>query len=105
MTAEWALFGATQVVPWSGFSPSDLDSNGLTIFATLGCILGLIGLLALTIAWITLMSDGWGPMLKAVLLGNRRGKRRFNRQARAKGASGPKRGGSRSVANPRGGWR
>lgn len=98
VTATAAASGNQTAVP----APSDLASNGLTIFATLGCIIGLIGLLALTIAWITLMSDGWGPMLKAVALGNRRGRRRFKRAGVDSGRRG--REGVRSVARSRGGW-
>jgi hypothetical protein len=64
----------------SDLSPEDLSSNGLTIFAALGCILGVLGLIAVAITSITLVSDGWGPLVKVVLLGNRRGRRRFERK-------------------------
>lgn len=72
----------------SGFSPTDMTSNGILIFATLGCVVGVIGLIALVIAWITLVSDGWGPLLKVLLLGNRRGKRRFKRKPQAEAHGG-----------------
>ena len=88
----------------STFTPSNLASSGLAIFTTLGCIVGLIGLLAVAIAWITLVSDGWGPMLKAVVRGNRRGRLRFPR----KGASGRDATRERppsSAPRSRGGWR
>jgi hypothetical protein len=64
----------------AGPTPITLTSNGLAIFTSLGCLLGVIGLLALVIAWITLVSDGWGPMLKALIVGNRRGRLRFARR-------------------------
>lgn len=67
----------------SEFSPANLTSNGIFIFSTLGCVLGVLGLIGLVIAWITLVSDGWGPLLKALLLGNRRGKRRFKHKSQA----------------------
>ena len=92
----------------SDFSPSNLTSNGLTIFTTLGCILGLVGLLAITITWITLVSDGWGPMLKAVALGNRRGKLRFERKKASASPGARTRAGQRdpvSVSPSRDRWR
>jgi hypothetical protein len=64
----------------SGFSPTQLTSNGLIIFTTLGCLLGVGGIAALAIGSISLVSDGWGPLLVVLLLGNRRGRRRFARR-------------------------
>jgi hypothetical protein len=65
----------------SSFSPAQLTSNGLIIFTTLGCLLGVGGIAALAIGGISLVSDGWGPLLVALLLGNRRGRRQFARKA------------------------
>jgi hypothetical protein len=62
------------------FSPADMSSNGLFIFSTLGCVVGILGLIAAAITWVLLVSEGWGPLLKAVLLGNRKGRRRFRRR-------------------------
>jgi hypothetical protein len=64
----------------SAFSPTQLTSSGLIIFTTLGCLLGVGGLAALAIGGISLVSDGWSPLLVVLLLGNRRGKRRFARK-------------------------
>jgi hypothetical protein len=64
----------------SSFSPENVASYGLVIFTSLGCVLGVIGLSTLAFAGFTLSSDGWGPVIKAVLLGNRRGRRRFDRR-------------------------
>ncbi|HEY7984624.1 MAG TPA: hypothetical protein VID73_10680 [Ktedonobacterales bacterium] len=64
----------------AGFSPTQLTSNGLVIFTTLGCLLGVGGIAALAIGGISLVSDGWGPLLLVLLLGNRRGRRRFARK-------------------------
>ena len=66
----------------AGFSPENLASYGLVISTVLGCVLGVIGLIALAFTGLTLSSDGWGPLIKAVLLGNRRGRRRFNSRPR-----------------------
>lgn len=87
-------------------TPITLTSNALAIFTTLGCLLGVIGLLALVIAWITLVSDGWGPMLKALIVGNRRGRLRFARRptnSRAR-LTGPP-GRATPAPRERGGWR
>jgi hypothetical protein len=70
--------GATSGSGPAGFSPGNLASYGLVIFTVLGCVLGVVGLIALAFTGLTLNSDGWGPLIKAVLLGNRRGKRRFD---------------------------
>jgi hypothetical protein len=64
----------------SSFSPAQLTSNGLVIFTTLGCLLGVGGIAALAIGSISLVSDGWGPLLVALVLGNRRGRRHFARR-------------------------
>ncbi len=50
----------------------------LLLSTVLGCVLGVVGLIALAFTGLTLSSDGWGPLIKAVLLGNRRGRRRFD---------------------------
>jgi hypothetical protein len=70
--------GATSGSGPAGVSPDNLASYGLVVFTTLGCILGVVGLIAVAFTGLTLSSDGWGPLIKAVLLGNRRGKRRFD---------------------------
>jgi hypothetical protein len=69
----------------ASFSPTQLTSSGLVIFTTLGCLLGVGGLAALAIGGISLVSDGWGPLLVVLLLGNRRGKRRFARKPNGDG--------------------
>jgi hypothetical protein len=65
--------------PTTGFAPAGLTSNGLLIATTLGCIVGILGLMAVLVTWFVLSSNGWGPLLKSVLLGNRKGRRRFHR--------------------------
>jgi hypothetical protein len=66
----------------SDFSPSKLASNGLFFLTTLGCVFGIAGIAALAIGGVSLVSDGWGPLLVVLLLGNRRGRRRFPRKPR-----------------------
>ena len=63
--------------PGGSFTPSDLTSPWMLVVSVLGCIFGLIGLGTVLVTWYLLVSDGWGPLVKAVLLGNRKGKRRF----------------------------
>ena len=64
------------------FSPSKLASNGLFFLTTLGCVFGIAGIAALAIGGVSLVSDGWGPLLVVLLLGNRRGRRQFPRKPR-----------------------
>jgi hypothetical protein len=63
----------------AGITPDNLASYGLVISTVLGCFMGVVGLLMAGFTGLTLTSGGWGPVVKAVLLGNRRGKRRFGR--------------------------
>jgi hypothetical protein len=65
-------------------------SSVLVIFTTAGCIVGVLGLLAVVVAWIALVSDGWGPLLTVLVLGNRRGKRRFRRRERQRSRVAPR---------------
>jgi hypothetical protein len=98
--------GTSQSGPAGSFTPSDLTSPWLLVFSTLGCVLGLLALGTVLVTWYLLASDGWGPVIKAVLLGNRKGRRRFGMRE-----SGPARGARRPepmpVAAPRsrGAWR
>ncbi|HEY7834778.1 MAG TPA: hypothetical protein VIG30_14490 [Ktedonobacterales bacterium] len=101
VTPVWArpALGAASEGQAATSALGDLTSNGLLIFTTIGCIFGVIGLLAVIVASVTLVSDGWGPMLKAMIRGNRRGRLRFKRRGGA--ASGDARRAPRS--DPRGG--
>lgn len=90
----------------AGFSSSDLGSNGLFIFTALGCVMGLLGLVAVLVTWTMLASDGWGPVVKVLLLGNRHGTRRVGPALPA--ARGGERAGKNAPAamtRGRGGWR
>ena len=86
----------------SDFSPSGMNSYVLLMLSTLGCVFGIGGLIAAVVTWYMLVNQGWGPMIKAVLLGNRRGQRRFG------GASGnayAERSAPVPAYRDRGGWR
>lgn len=98
--------GATQGGATGSFSPSDLTSPWLLVFSTLGCVLGLAGLGTALVTWYLLVSEGWGPLLKAVLLGNRKGTRTFSRRppGPAQGARQPARMPA-AAARPRSNWR
>ena len=98
--------GASQQGPVGSYTPSNLASPWLLVLSALGCVFGLLGLGTLMVTWYLLASDGWTPVVKAVLLGNRKGKRRFPQRS-----SGPSGRARRPVAAPisaqraRGGWR
>lgn len=96
---------APTATPLPAPTPVTLTSNGLAIFTTLGCILGVIGLLAFGIAWITLLSDGWGPMLRALIVGNRKGRLRFARKPQNGRLSEPRPPRTPVAGGGRGGWR
>ncbi|HEX9058409.1 MAG TPA: hypothetical protein VF818_12850 [Ktedonobacterales bacterium] len=84
------------------FSPSGMNSYVLLMLSTLGCVFGIGGLIAAVVTWYMLVNQGWGPMIKAVLLGNRRGQRRF---AGASGNAYAERSAPVPAYRDRGGWR
>jgi hypothetical protein len=84
------------------FSPSGMNSYVLLMLTTLGCVFGIGGLIAAVVTWYMLVNQGWGPMIKAVLLGNRRGQRRF---AGASGNAYAERSAPVPAYRDRGGWR
>jgi hypothetical protein len=97
--------GADQGGPTASFSPSNLSSPWMLVFSTLGCVLGVIALGTLLVTWYLLVSDGWGPLVKAVLLGNRKGKRHFTRRkaGATRGTREPERAPVPAMRQ-RGGW-
>lgn len=58
--------------PLQGLSPSNFGTNGLLVATTLGCIIGLLGIVIGGIALYKLVQSGYGPFLRALALGNRR---------------------------------
>jgi hypothetical protein len=58
--------------PLQGLSPSNFGTNGMLIATTLGCIVGLLGIVIGGIALYVLVQSGYGPFLRALVLGNRR---------------------------------
>jgi hypothetical protein len=60
--------------PLQGLSPASFGTNGLLVATTLGCIVGLLGIAIGGIALYKLVQSGYGPFLRALVLGNRRNK-------------------------------
>jgi hypothetical protein len=74
--------------PLQGLSPSDFGTNGLLVATTLGCIVGLLGIVIGGIALYKLVQSGYGPFLRALALGNRRNKTDRSRRRRNLPVSG-----------------
>ncbi len=64
-----------------GISVASFGSNGLLFASLMSCIVGLLGIVVAVIAIRILRRDGYGPFLRALLLG-----KRANQQPKAKGA-------------------
>lgn len=58
-----------------GLSPAAFGSNGLLVATTLSCVIGILGLVIAFIALSVLLRNGYGPFLRALLLGKRAGRR------------------------------
>jgi hypothetical protein len=54
--------------------PAAFGSNGLLLAASLSCMVGILGLVIAVVALYTLLHGGYGPFLRALLLGKRAGK-------------------------------
>jgi hypothetical protein len=65
--------------PLGGLSPSNFGTNGLLVATTLGCVVALLGIAIGGIALYVLVQGGYGPFLRALAQGNRRGKDRTGR--------------------------
>jgi hypothetical protein len=65
----------------SGISVASFGSNGLLFASLMSCIVGLLGIVVAVIAFRILRRDGYGPFLRALLLG-----KRASNQPSAKGA-------------------
>jgi hypothetical protein len=74
--------------PLQGLSPSDFGTNGLLVATTLGCIVGLLGIAIGGIALYKLVQSGYGPFLRALVLGNRRNRTDRSRRRRNLPVSG-----------------
>jgi hypothetical protein len=74
--------------PLQGLSPSNFGTNGLLVATTLGCIVGLLGIAIGGIALYKLVQSGYGPFLRALVLGNRRNKTNRSRRRRNLPVSG-----------------
>jgi hypothetical protein len=74
--------------PLQGLSPSNFGTNGLLVATTLGCIVGLLGIVIGGIAFYKLVQSGYGPFLRALALGNRRNQSHRSRRRRNRSVSG-----------------
>ena len=61
---------------------TSLGSNGLTIAVILSCLTGVFGLILGSVALSALLRGGYGPFLRALLPGGRRGGRGSSRAQR-----------------------
>lgn len=55
----------------AGFSVAAVGSNGLLFASVISCIVGILGIVVAVIAIQILRRDGYGPFLRALLLGKR----------------------------------
>jgi hypothetical protein len=74
-------YGASTDTSGEGISVASFGSNGLLFASLMSCIVGLLGIVVAVIAVRILRRDGYGPFLRALLLG-----KRADRQPRAEGA-------------------
>jgi hypothetical protein len=54
--------------------PAAFGSNGLLLAASLSCVVAILGLVIAVVALYVLLHGGYGPFLRALLLGKRAGK-------------------------------
>lgn len=57
-----------------GLSPAAFGSNGLLVATTLSCVISILGIVIAVIALSVLIRTGYGPFLRALLLGKRAGR-------------------------------
>jgi hypothetical protein len=69
-------------------SPANFGTNGLLVATTLGCIIGLLGIVVGGTALYKLVQSGYGPFLIALALGNRRSLAGRSRRRRSQAVSG-----------------
>ena len=74
-------YGASSDSSGQGISVASFGSNGLLFASLMSCIVGILGIVVAVIAVRILRRDGYGPFLRALLLG-----KRANRQSPSKGA-------------------
>ena len=54
--------------------PAAFGSNGLLLAASMSCVVAILGLIIAVVALYVLLHGGYGPFLRALLLGKRAGK-------------------------------
>jgi hypothetical protein len=60
--------------PLASLSPGAISSNGLLIATSLSCVVAILGLIVAAVAMYVLVNGGYGPFLKALVLGKRAGR-------------------------------
>jgi hypothetical protein len=60
--------------PLASLSPAALNSNGLLIATSLSCVVAVLGLIVAVVAIYVLVNGGYGPFLRALVLGKRAGR-------------------------------
>ncbi|MGZ3603088.1 MAG: hypothetical protein ACXVDF_24495 [Ktedonobacterales bacterium] len=76
-----------------GLSPAAFGSNGLLVATTLSCVIAILGIVIAVIALNVLIRTGYGPFLRALLLGKRAGRRSTSEVLPAGAANGGRSGG------------
>ncbi|MGO8947614.1 MAG: hypothetical protein ACLQUY_08120 [Ktedonobacterales bacterium] len=85
-----------------GLSPSNFGTNGLLVATTLGCVVGLLGVVIGAFALRALVRSGYGPFLRALLRGDRK-KDQKDQSGRSHGSSRTTRSGYNNSSDYAGG--
>ena len=72
--------------PLQGISPAAFGSNGLLFATTMSCVVALLGLIVVAVAMRVLLRGGYGPFMRALLLGKRAGRKGSSTGAKASSA-------------------
>lgn len=76
-----------------GLSPAAFGSNGLLVATTLSCVIAILGIVIAVIALNVLIRTGYGPFLRALVLGKRAGHGSISEALTAGAASSGRTGG------------
>jgi hypothetical protein len=77
----------------AGLSPAAFGSNGLLVATTLSCVIAILGIVIAVIALNVLIRTGYGPFLRALVLGKRAGRGATSKVLPAGAANGGRAGG------------
>jgi hypothetical protein len=79
-------YGGGDSGPLQGITPAAFGSNGLLFATTMSCVVALLGLIVVAVAMRVLLRGGYGPFMRALLLGKRAGRKRSGKGAKASSA-------------------